>query len=589
MLRKTIFTVLFLIVLHASSGAVTPEEILDLKTFNSSSGIAAGSEFRLALEVKLRPGWHINSNQPSNEFAVPTEVVLDKLPGLEIERVLFPPHIVREMTSAKVKTEIFEESFVVLISGRTSGDIRQGEQPLNGKIIYQGCDKDNCLPPAEKPFLFRLEIVAAGTAVRDINKEIFSGSGREVAKTGPGNVVARHMAEKGLLLTLVFIFFGGLALNLTPCVYPLIPITISYFGGQYHKGRGLLNASAYVLGIAVTYSSLGTAAAFSGSFFGALLTNPVTIVVMAGLMVALSLSMFGLYEIRVPGFLMNIAGGEARSGFIGALIMGMTMGIIAAPCIGPFVIGLLTYVATIGSPSKGFLMFFVLSLGLGFPYLFLGIFSGRISSLPRSGEWMAGVRKIFGIILIVMAVYFLNPLLGRKVYGYLFSASLIAGGCWLVIFDRTGEGAGIFKVVKGVVAVSLIISGTWMIKPEQKGEWSLQWKGYSEGLVADARRSGSPMVIDFSADWCIPCRELEEITFRDTGVRKYEGDFVFLKVDLSRRTEQTEGLKERYNIRGVPTIVFLRPDGSEDTTLRITGFEPADEFIRRLEKAKSGG
>jgi thioredoxin:protein disulfide reductase len=269
--------------------------------------------------------------------------------------------------------------------------------------------------------------------------------------------------------------------------------------------------------------------------------------------------------------------------------MGISMGIIAAPCIGPFVIGLLTYAAASGSTVKGFLMFFVLSIGLGLPYLFLALFSGRIASLPRSGEWMIDVRRIFGIVLIAMAVYFLNPLIGEKAFRILFSATLFLGGLSLIVFGRSAESHRVFRVIKYIVAIAMIAAAVWTGKPGPAGVPVLPWQHYSDGLLAAARDSGKPVVIDFYADWCIPCRELDETTFRDQRLQQYKGRFVFLKADLTLNvSEASEGARERYGIRGVPTIVFLGPSGEELSSLRLTGYEKPDFFIARMERASEG-
>lgn len=581
--------------MEGGAAAAAAPEILAIAPYHAADKVVAGAPFQLALEVKPKDNWHITSNAPTGEFAVPTTLTFAPVSGIVIDKVVFPPHVVKQLTKTGDKSEVFEGTFSVLVHGRADAKLSPGSYTLEGRFRYQGCNEVTCLPPAEKPVVYTLTVAPPGTTVEAINAHIFSnigvsGPALAAAQKPVDDAVSRSMTEKGLALTLVLVFLGGLALNLTPCVYPLIPITVSYFGSQEHRGRGLMNAVAYTLGISLTYSALGTAAALTGGMFGSLMTNPVTSITIAGIMVGLSLSMFGLYEIRVPRFLMNMAGGEARGGALGALVMGLSMGIIAAPCIGPFVIGLLTYVATLGSPVKGFLLFFVLSLGLGLPYLLLGLFSSKIGALPRSGEWMLGVRKIFGFIMIAMAVYFLNPLLSAQWYRVLFSGSLFLGGAWLLIIDRSGDGTYGFRVFKAVVAIAMIVAATWLIKPSAEATARLPWQPYSAERLAEARTSGKPVVMDFYADWCIPCKELDEFTFSDPRLRKYADRFVFLKVDLTRDTGELERrLMEQYAIQGVPTIVFLDAGGAEIPELRLLGFEEAEPFAARLEKSKGRG
>ena len=215
-----------------------------------------------------------------------------------------------------------------------------------------------------------------------------------------------------MLWTLFGVFIGGMALNLTPCVYPLIPITVSYFSGLSGGSRSRLVAHglAYLGGLSVTNTVLGVAAALTGGLMGAMLQNPVVLLAVAGILLIFATSLFGLWELRLPQSLTQAAT-KSYAGFFGTLFMGLTLGLVAAPCIGPFVLGLLTWVASQGSAWLGFAVFFTLSLGLGLPLFFLALFSGSLEKLPRSGEWMNWVRKLMGWVLVGLAVHFLRPLL----------------------------------------------------------------------------------------------------------------------------------------------------------------------------------
>ncbi len=595
--RKALLIVLSLFIFALSSAtlsAVTSDEIITLKTYLSTDPVSAGSDFQMALEMKLLPGWHINSNRPSSEFAIPTELHLDLPEGIKVKEMRFPKHEVKFLPSIGQKTEFYSGTSYIIITAHADRAMKPGRYSIPATFRYQGCDKDICLPPNEKKVAFSFKVAPPGSLVQMINSKIFPGEGgtpegeakSPVTSTEKGDSkgnISGMVAEKGLLISLLLIFLGGLALNLTPCVYPLIPVTLSYFGGMEHRGKAFLNASAYLFGIVLTYSILGTLAALSGEMLGTQLTSPAVTVFIAIVMVGLSLSMFGLYEIRVPRFVMNLVGGEAKTGFAGSLLMGATMGIVAAPCIGPFVVGLLTYVASTGDPFKGFIMFFFLALGLGIPYLFLAFFSTKISSLPRSGVWMIGVRKIFGIILLVMAVYFLDPLLKKETYDLLFSLVLFAGGGWLIIFDRSGDNARFFHIIKSVVAIGMITTALLTYNPLQNEETGMKWTYYSEEVMEKARSEGTPVIMDFYADWCIPCKELEEITFKSPGVKAYAGTILFVKVDLTQeKSEFAKKVKARYDIKGVPTVVFVGRDGKERHDLRLTGFEGPEKFIERI-------
>jgi thiol:disulfide interchange protein DsbD len=240
----------------------------------------------------------------------------------------------------------------------------------------------------------------------------------------PPNSKRRTLEGWGLLWTLLGVFAGGMALNLTPCVYPIIPVTISYFAGQSDRRQSRLFAHGafYVIGLAVTNSLLGVTAALTGGLMGSMLQNPVVLMAIATVLVLFAFSLFGLWEMRLPYAVTQFAS-RGYAGYFGSLFMGLTMGVVAAPCIGPFVLGLLTWVAALGSAWLGFVVFFTLSLGLGLPLFVLALFSGQLQRLPRSGEWMLWVRKLMGWVLVGMAAYYLRALLPKIVYTFLLHLS----------------------------------------------------------------------------------------------------------------------------------------------------------------------
>lgn len=402
----------------------------------------------------------------------------------------------------------------------------------------------------------------------------------------------RSLQGWAMLWTLLGIFAGGLALNLTPCVYPMIPITVSFFGGRKVQDKPsqiklVFHGICYLMGLSLTNSTLGVVAALTGGLMGALLQKPIVLALVAGVLILFATSLFGLWELRMPGFLTQAAG-KSYSGYFGSLFMGLTLGIVAAPCIGPFVLGLLTWVAGIGNPWLGFLVFFVLSLGLGLPLFLLAIFSGQLQRLPKAGGWMIWVRKLMGWVLVGMAVYFIRPIMPDALKVGLPVAVALAAGLHLGWFDKNHASFKAFLWLKTIVGTTCLVMATLWMTTWAMREPGIDWHSYSEQTLQQAAEQGKPVIIDFSADWCAPCRELEEVTFHHAEVvRQAENGFAMIKVDVTKGGNSLhEQLLKEYNVKGVPTIVFLDAQGKERSDLRLVDFLPPEPFLSRMADLK---
>jgi len=651
-MKKTAWLLLILGSCLQMSLSQADEPIVSVDVVPLADPLKPGRSYPLILEISIRSPYHINADRPTEDYLIGTTIDFKSAPGATFGRLVFPPAEMKRFSFSEKPLAVFEGKILVKFELVLAPDFRGDEVAVEGTVGYQACDDQSCLapdgaafhrtvrvegtskpaisPPPEPgksgdettdrptkavsdrpgtgggeespPIKEEPKASAEETSERaqpqsqDPGKEApeVSAAGRTAGKT------SSRFEGKSLLPLFLLVFLGGLALNLTPCVYPLIPITISYFGGQAggKKGGSVLHALLYVIGMAVTYSVLGSIAAFTGSLFGTALQYPAVLIFIAAILVLLSLSMFDVYELRMPAFLNRLAGGSQK-GYLGTFIMGLTVGIVAAPCIGPFVLGLLTYVGNRGSVVLGFSLFFVLALGLGVPFLFLGVFSGSLNKLPRSGAWMVWVRKIFGFILLAMAVYFLKTLFPTALLYHLTLAMILfIAGLYLAWLEPTQAPGRPFRAVRTVIGVfffgaSLLVasSGIQGHLDEAAGirgpsPNAIAWEPYSEDSLAKALSAGRPVFIDSFADWCIPCQEMDKRTFSRPEVIALSREFAMLKADLTSRKGPGVGeFYKKYEVKGVPTLIFIKPDGGEIADLRGAGFEPEAVFLAKMRRA----
>ena len=552
--------------LSLSGGAANPVPDQELIQLSGSVTQRSGDDVRGTVTAVILGGWHINSVKPLDEFVIPTKLTFE---NADLVKADFPPHELKDFTfSGGKKLAVYEGTIAIPFEAK----LKAGATSIKATLRYQACNDSVCLPPKSVSADISTTPVAsaAPAAAPKANANFTPLSARP--KDDEVSLRVGKFEARGLPLVLLGFFLGGLLLNFTPCVFPVIPITLGFFAMQSdgRRSRRLALSGAYVGGLVIMYASLGAAAALAGKLFGAWLQSPAVLIGFAVLMLVFASSMFGAWEFRVPQAIAARSGGQA--GVAGAAMMGLLVGIVAAPCVGPFVAAGLVLVGTLAKPALGFLMFAMLGLGLGFPYLV------ALNALPRPGQWMVHMKRAMGFVLIAMAFYFLRSVAGEEVFRWGVAASLLIGAIFLFVIR--GGGARALRIAFAAV---LLIGGAAFAWPRAEGA-HVEWKAYDASAIANA---GKPVVIDFYADWCIPCKELDQKTFSDAAVAKELDRFVRVKANLTNDQDaKVKQLTKDYAIVGVPTLVFLDGSGHEAQAQRLTGYESAPEFLKRLQQVK---
>lgn len=401
------------------------------------------------------------------------------------------------------------------------------------------------------------------------------------------------------------VFAGGILTALTPCVFPLIPITVAILSGQAggagpsagtsaapgagtrSRKRAAAVTSFYVLGMVVTFDALAVTAVLTGKAFGSALSSPVVSVVLAGFFVALAFSMFGAFEIKLPTSLTQRFNRVGGAGYAGGFAMGLVAGLVAAPCTGPVLFSILTYVAVHQSLGLGLGLLSLYALGIGVPFFVIGVFS---FSLGKSGPWMDAVKSLVGIVLLAMAVVYLRdafpgfaiklPPGTLAVYAV---AALVALGVFVGAIHRSFHGTPGERWLKATGLVCVVLGLTARLDVESmalaQAPTGIAWVHDLDAALASAKAAHKPVFVDFYADWCASCKELDRKTYPDARIQEAAKRFVAVKVDGTHESAALDKVYDKYGIEGLPTVIFVGSDGTLLADPRVVGFVTPTELL----------
>ena len=600
--RIRFLAALALVSFGAFAAAADADYLDPAQAFRGQARVLDASTIELRIDVA--PDYHLYRERMSVE--------LDG-PGVQIGAVMMPAGKVQFDETFQKNVEVLQGALVIPVP------VQKAVADFRLRINYQGCaDKGLCYPP-------QTAYVSAGVSGGKLERvswqaeEAFGAATPAAASlaapaAAPVSETARveSALKSGSLLTIAGVFLvAGLLLAFTPCVLPMVPILSSIIVGQgapVSRMRGFTMALAYSLGMAMVYTAFGVVAGLLGEGLAAALQNPWVLGAFALMLATLSLSMFGVFELQMPSFIQSritetssrLPGGR----FVGVFVMGGLSALIVGPCVAAPLAGALVFISQTRNVVIGGLALFSLAMGMSVPLLLVGVSAGSL--LPRAGGWMEGVKTFFGVLLLAVALWIVSPVLPGWALMIVIGTGLLIGAVYLKLFDRLADSApGRQRLAKGAALVLAVHGTTQVVGALSGGRNPMQplahlARGSEAGVgatskVSEFRRVRSvaeldevlkttsrPVMLDFYADWCVSCKEMEHLTFNDPAVRGRMSNALLLQVDVTANSADDKALLKRFGLFGPPGILFFDTQGNEHADARVIGFLPPQRFAASL-------
>ncbi|MBS0042274.1 protein-disulfide reductase DsbD [Shewanella sp. M16] len=494
--------------------------------------------------------------------------------------------------------------------------LKQADENATLTVTFMGCAEGKlCYPPTKHEVVLKAiaandGLIAGAESTTTTEQTSTEPSTANKTNTQPitqQDTLSQMLSNDSLIWTLVIFFGLGVGLALTPCVFPMYPILSGIIVGQGQKlstAKAFTLSMAYVQGMAITYSILGLVVASAGLKYQAALQHPAVLVVLAILFFVLSLSMFGLYDLKLPSSwqekMNSVSNNQKGGNLVGVFLMGVISGLVASPCTTAPLSGALVYVAQTGDLLQGFLALYVLSMGMGLPLLIIGTSGGKL--LPRAGAWMDIIKTIFGFLLIAVSIVMFGriwtgvvsdvlwSLWGVSFTGYLMHQNKLSEFNWkqtvrsvLLTLALLASFSYGFQAVMGHFGFNNNSVGTAATTEEVHGFKRIKSIEDLEQEIAAATAQGKPVMLDLYADWCVACKEFEAITFKDADVLARMNKIVLLQADVTKSDKVDVALLEKYNVLGLPTLLMFNEQGEQREDLRVTGFMGPKDFATHLD------
>ena len=563
--------------------------------------VSARDESTLLANFKITPGYYLYRDKVT--FTVSGDST--KAAGVKITNVSMPKG---EMKSDPNFGDmaVFHQPFQAVITLERNTD---KAQDITLAASYQGCkENDLCYAPIDKQFSIMLPKASLATTTPQMQASPQAAQGVAMPDDSESTQLAKLFKQGSFWLIVIFFFGAGLLLAFTPCMLPMIPILSGIIVGRSShptKMHGFLLSLAYVLGMALTYAAIGVAAGLSGTLLSSALQTPWALGSFAAVFVLLSLSMFGFYELQLPSALqskLTNTSNRLHGGHLsGVFVMGALSAIIVSPCVAAPMAAALLYIGQTHDAWLGGTALFALAMGMGLPLLLIGASAGAL--LPKAGAWMEAVKRFFGVLMLALAIWLISTLIPLSIQMLLWAALLVLSAIYMHALDALPNNAsGWQKLWKGIGILALLLGSAYLIgalsgardilRPlaalgngQAEMAATLQFvrvKNVAEldGRIAQA--NGKTVMLDFYADWCISCKEMERYTFTDAKVQAKLKNAVLLQIDVTANSDEDKELLKRFELFGPPAILFFDSQGREQGGRRMIGYQDAGQFLQLL-------